>query len=179
MNDTLQQNQTYRFLHCPAKADSARSAGKKMIALVALAAIIFGAIFFVNGRGMYLEIRDQKTGQLFARARVSDGDALCLSLTHSFEHIPWNEYYIVQHDGTFLLQRIEVGGFGAGVPAEMDVPTYVGEDGLVHMDEINSVFPEFRWITSQKNMKTLTLNGTVILDFSAIAHHSFLICQIK
>ena len=72
-----------------------------------------------------------------------------------------------------------VGGFGAGIPAEMDVPTYVGEDGLVHMDDINSVFSEFNWITSQTNMKSLLLNGEPILDFSQIPHHSFVNCSIS
>ena len=84
---------------------------------------------------------------------------------------------MIQEDGSFLLQRIEVGGFGAGIPAEMDVPTYVGEDGLVHMDEINSVFSQFNWITSQTNMKDLLLNGEPVLEFSSLPHHSFVTCE--
>ena len=126
-----------------------------------------------------LRLSYQKTGEIILELPVRPGDELTVELTHSFEHVPWNEYYQIQNDGSFLLQRIEVGGFGAGIPAEMDVPTYVGEDGLVHMDDINSVFSEFNWITSQTNMKSLLLNGEPILDFSQIPHHSFVNCSIS
>ena len=125
-----------------------------------------------------MRVSYQKTGEVILTRTVRPGDEVTVTLTHSFEHVPWNEYYLVQTDGSFLLKRIEVGGFGAGIPAEMDVPTYVGEDGLVHMDEINSVFPRFNWITSQINMKELLLNGQPVLEFSALPHHSFVTCEI-
>ena len=51
-------------------------------------------------------------------------------------------------------------------------------DGLVHMDEINSVFLRFQWVTSQINMKELLLNGQPVLEFSEIPHHSFVTCEI-
>lgn len=125
-----------------------------------------------------MRVSYQKTGEIILTRTVRPGDEVAVTLTHSFEHVPWNEYYLVQKDGSFLLKRIEVGGFGAGIPAEMDVPTYVGEDGLVHMDEINSVFPRFSWITSQINMKELLLNGQPVLEFSRLPHHSFVTCEI-
>ena len=125
-----------------------------------------------------MRVSYQKTGEVILSRTIHPGDEVAVTLTHSFEHVPWNEYYTVLRDGSFLLKRIEVGGFGAGIPAEMDVPTYVGEDGLVHMDEINSVFPRFNWITSNINMKELLLNGQPILEFSEIPHHSFVTCEI-
>ena len=127
---------------------------------------------------LVLRVSYQKTGEVILTRTVRPGDEVSVTLTHSFEHIPWNEYYQVQADGTFLLKRIEVGGYGAGIPAEMDVPTYLGEDGLVHMDEINSVFLRFQWVTSQINMKELLLNGQPVLEFSEIPHHSFVTCEI-
>lgn len=63
--------------------------------------------------------------------------------------------------------------------AEMDVPAYVGEDGLVHMDEINDAFPRFNWITSQTNMKDLRINGRPVLVFSDLPNHSFVTCEIE
>ena len=125
-----------------------------------------------------LTLSYQRTGETIASFETRPGAQLVLRLTHSFEHVPWNEYYTVLPGGSIRLDRIEVGGFGAGIPAEMDVPTYVGEDGLVHMDNINSVFDEFRWITSTKNMKDLSLDGQQILQFSEIPHHSFVKCKI-
>ena len=145
------------------------------VAAIALAAILLSAAL---SPVLVMQISYQKTGELILTRTVRPGDEVTVTLTHSFEHVPWNEYYLIQEDGSFLLKRIEVGGFGAGIPAEMDVPTYVGEDGLVHMDEINSVFPSFHWITSQVNMKELLLNGQPILEFSQIPHHSFVTCEI-
>ena len=151
----------------------------RVLAVMLLAACLLAALLMSAGYApaMTLRLSYQKTGEVILERKVQPGDTLTVELTHSFEHVPWNEYYVVQGDGSFLLQRIEVGGFGAGIPAEMDVPTYVGEDGLVHMDDINSVFPKFNWITSQKNMKDLLLNGEPVLAFSALPHHSFVTCE--
>ena len=52
------------------------------------------------------------------------------------------------------------------------------DQDLVHMDEINSVFLRFQWVTSQINMKELLLNGQPVLEFSEIPHHSFVTCEI-
>ena len=70
-------------------------------------------------------------------------------------------------DGAFNLDAIAVAGYGAGIPAEMDVPTHI-EDGLVWMEEINSRFEQFRWITSASYMKGLQLNGEEIFDFRTL-----------
>ena len=64
---------------------------------------------------------DQETEEVYAEAVIHTGDTVEFDWIHSFEHIPWNEYYSVQPDGSFLLDTISVAGFGAGIPAEMDV----------------------------------------------------------
>ena len=88
-------------------------------------------------------------------------------------NIPWFEYYTIQNDGSFNLDAIAVAGYGAGIPAEMDVPTRV-EDGLVWMEGINSRFEELKWLTSSVYMKGLTLNGTEIFDFRALPNASLI-----
>lgn len=42
------------------------------------------------------------------------------------------------------------------------------EGGLVWMEDINSLFPTLHWITSDKYMKTFTLNGAEIFDFRSL-----------
>ncbi len=125
-----------------------------------------------------LTVSYQKTGETICRAPVRMGSEVEVSLTHSFEHIPWDETYTVTENGEFLLEKIAVAGYGAGIPAEMDVPTRV-EGGMVVMENIGSLFPEFRWITSQTNMKTLTVDGSVILSFDTIPNHSFVQAKIQ
>lgn len=156
-----------------------RLSGWDALLILMLLALIAAAAFFPRVSVMTLRLSYQKTGEVILEQRVSPGDELTVRLTHSFEHVAWNEYYVIQEDGSFLLQRMEVGGYGAGIPAEMDVPSYVGEDGLVHMDDINSVFPSFSWITSQTNMKDLLLNGQTIFTFDQIPHHSFVSCEVQ
>lgn len=141
------------------------------------------ALVFVLGLLLFplqpcLQVAYQKTGDTILKTPVTPGDEIAVRLTHSFEHIPWNEYYLVTPDLQFNLSRIEVAGYGAGIPAEMDVPTYVGEDGLVHMDNINTVFERFNWITSSTNMKDLSINGVSVLTFSDLPHHSFVQCEV-
>ena len=102
---------------------------------------------------------------------VKSGDKLRLEIEHSFEHIPWFEYYTVTEDYQFNLDAIAVAGYGAGIPAEMDVPTRI-EDGMVWMEEINTVFPYFSWLTNDRYMKTLTLNDTEIFDFRTLPNAS-------
>ena len=71
------------------------------------------------------------------------------------------------------MAMIRVTDDGAGIPAEMDVPTRV-EDGLVWMEGINSRFEELKWLTSSVYMKGLTLNGTEIFDFRALPNASLI-----
>ena len=122
---------------------------------------------FLAPSGTELELRDRGSGARIAAWPIRAGDTLSLEIEHSFEHIPWYEFYTVRDDLQFNLDAIAVAGYGAGIPAEMDVPTRI-EDGLVWMEEINSVFPTLHWITSNKYMKTFTLNGSEIFDFRSL-----------
>ena len=114
-----------------------------------------------------LELRDRSSGTRIAAWPIAAGDTLSLEIEHSFEHIPWYEFYSVTDDLQFNLDAIAVAGYGAGIPAEMDVPTRI-EGGLVWMEDINSRFPTLHWITSSKYRKTFTLNGAEIFDFRSL-----------
>lgn len=122
---------------------------------------------FLIPRGTAFRLYDRERHRTVFETAVQPGDQLRLEIEHSFEHIPWFEYYTVMEDGQFNLDAIAVAGYGAGIPAEMDVPTRV-EDGLVWMEDINSVFPQFSWITSATYMKGLALNGTEVFDFRSL-----------
>lgn len=135
--------------------------------LVFLAAVGFFWWAFLAPAGTVFQLVDRNRDQVVLSVPVKAGDKLSLEIEHSFEHIPWYEYYTVTEDFQFNLDAIAVAGYGAGIPAEMDVPTRI-EDGLVWMEEINSVFPRFSWITSDKYMKSFTLNEQEIFDFRSL-----------
>ena len=137
-------------------------------ALLLLAVLVLaGYLAFLIPSGYQPQLRARKADELIAAWPIAPGDKLSLEIEHSFEHIPWYEYYSVTDGLEFNLDAIAVAGYGAGIPAEMDVPTRV-EGGLVWMEDINSLFPTLHWITSDKYMKTFTLNGTEIFDFRSL-----------
>lgn len=136
-----------------------------LLAVVVLAGFLWWA--FMAPAGTYLQLYDRKNEAVILEVPIQVGDQLQLEIEHSFEHIPWYEFYTVTEDLTFNLDKIAVAGYGAGIPAEMDVETYI-EDGLVWMVDINSVFDHFQWITSAKYMKVFQLNGSEIFDFRSL-----------
>lgn len=142
--------------------------GRTNLAVLAalVAALVY--LFCFLPLGLRFELYERTKKEVILSVPVQMGDHFSLEIEHSFDHTPWYEYYTVKEDLTFNLDSIAVAGFGAGTPAEMDVPTYIGEDGLVHMDEINSVFDHFQWLTSDKYMKSFRLNGEEIFDFRSL-----------
>lgn len=133
----------------------------------AAAAVIVYVLWFLPLE-LRFELYERTEKRVILSVPVKPGDHFSLEIEHSFDHTPWYEYYTVKDDLTFNLDSIAVAGFGAGTPAEMDVPTYIGEDGLVHMEEINSVFDHFQWLTSDKYMKSFRQNDVEIFDFRSL-----------
>ncbi|MBR3137558.1 MAG: DUF1850 domain-containing protein [Clostridia bacterium] len=143
---------------------------KRGILITALILVLLGAFVyfgFFAPVGKVFQLYDRQRETVVFSAPIRAGDKLRLEIEHSFEHIPWYEFYTVRADDQFNLDAIAVAGYGAGIPAEMDVPTRV-EDGLVWMEEINSVFPQFSWITSATYMKGLQINGVEVFDFRSL-----------
>ena len=143
---------------------------KRGIWALALAVVLLGAFLwwgFFAPAGKVFQLYDRQRKTVVFSAPIHAGDKLRLEIEHSFEHIPWYEFYTVREDDSFNLDAIAVAGYGAGIPAEMDVPTHI-ENGLVWMEDINSVFPNFTWITSDKYMKGLQLNGVEVFDFRSL-----------
>ena len=137
---------------------------------VALCAAAWWAFWQPN---TYFQLYDRRNETVVLAVPAVPGDKLRLEIEHSFEHIPWFEYYTITEDGAFNLDAIAVAGYGAGVPAEMDVPTRI-EDGLVWMEGINSRFEVLKWLTSSTYMKGLTLNGEEIFDFRSLPNASLI-----
>ena len=143
---------------------------KRVLWLVPLVLVLLGVLVWFGWfapRGKTFQLYDRVRKTVVFSAPIHAGDKLRLEIEHSFEHIPWFEYYTVREDDQFNLNAIAVAGYGAGIPAEMDVPTRV-EGGLVWMEEINSVFPNFSWITSSTYMKGLQINGEEVFDFRSL-----------
>ena len=121
--------------------------------------------------GRVLRAEDQETGRIYAETPVEIGDTVEFDWIHSFEHIPWKEYYTIKEDGTFYLETISVAGFGAGIPAEMDVD-YRYEDGLIYMDHIGSEFDRFNFFNSDTALEAIQINDVDFIKGSDMPYHA-------
>ena len=154
---------------------------KRTIFLAAVLVVFLAAgfgIFTIRAGQRTLVIENLESGEVYVKTRVTPGDELSFGWEHSFEHIPWNEYYEIREDGSFLLHTISVAGFGAGIPAEMDC-TYRYEDGLIYMDDIESTFPQFNWFNSQTQLKFINLNGNLLITGADMPQHEKIVLSIK
>lgn len=150
----------------------------KHIVPVLVILIVVSAAVFPWQQKKILVVEELETGKVYAEIPVKTGDELSFQWEHSFEHIPWYEYYEIREDGSFLLHTIAVAGFGAGIPAEMDC-TYRYEDGLIYMDDIESKFPQFNWINSQTALKNIKINGEVLLLGSDMPHRVKMVLRVR
>lgn len=135
-------------------------------------------VYAVRRTHPVLTITGQVDGEEYLAVPVSPGDELPFGWEHSFEHVTWNEYYTILSDGTLKLTSIAVGGFGAGIPAEMDC-TYRYEDGLIYMEDIeDSEFPEIRWIHSQTQVIFIAINGEIIAEGEDLPQRARLLLKV-
>ena len=124
-----------------------------------------------SAKDRVLRAEDQETGRIYAEAPVQTGDTVEFDWIHSFEHIPWKEYYTIKEDGTFYLETISVAGFGAGIPAEMAVD-YRYEDGLIYMDHIGSEFERFNFFNSDTALEAIQINDVDFVKGSDMPYHA-------
>lgn len=99
----------------------------RLPALLLLAVLLLaGYLAFLFPSGYQLQLRDRKADELIAAWPIAPGDKLSLEIEHSFEHIPWYEYYSVTDGLEFNLDAIAVAGYGAWAsPPEMARATRV------------------------------------------------------
>ena len=143
-----------------------------MAAFGALTAVLAGQLLSKR-----LTVQNAESGSVYLSREVRPGDTLEFCWTHSFEKIPWDEYYEILPDGSFVLHTISVAGFGAGIPAEMDV-SYRSVDGLIYMDGIESHFPRLQWINSQTALREIRLNGALLLRGEDLPHHEKMVLSV-
>ena len=118
-----------------------------------------------------LRISDWKTGAVYAEAPARPGSRLFFGWIHSLEKIPWNEYFHVAPSLDLVLDAITFPAFGAGIPEDKGRVCYV-KDGLIHMEEIDQVFPELVWLNSHTATRDIILDGTLVTRGSELPQHT-------
>ena len=118
-----------------------------------------------------LRIYDWTTGEIYVEAPASPGSRLFFGWIHSLENIPWNEYYHVNASYALVLDAITFPAFGAGIPEDKGRVCYI-KDGLIHMEEIDQVFPELVWLNSHTATQDIRLDDVVVSRGKDLPHHA-------
>lgn len=135
----------------------------KITKKIKLIVYFFISILFSSCFNKEVVVSNQISKEVYVSKKVKINDVLSFEWEHSFEHILWKEYYKITKENTFELFTIAVEGFGAGIPAEMEC-TYRYENGMIYMENIKgSIFEEFNWINSKKQLKRILLNEKEII----------------
>ncbi len=118
-----------------------------------------------------LRITDWKTGQVYAEVPARVNSRLFFGWIHSWEHIPWNEYYHIDANYDLILDAITFPAFGAGIPEDKGRVCYV-KDGLIHMEEIDQLFHELVWLNSHTATQEIRLDGMHVTRGSELPQHT-------
>jgi len=130
-----------------------------------------GAFWYYWASQTVLRIYNFQSGEIYVEVPAKEGDKLFFGWVHSWEKIPWNEYYHIAKDNTLVLDTISFPAFGAGIPENKGKVCRI-EDGLIYMDEIGQIFPEFNWINSHFATRDIILNGQLISKGDRLPEHT-------
>lgn len=143
---------------------------KRFILFTTCLLISIGILLYWESRTV-LRIYNYQSGEIYVEVPAKEGDKLFFGWVHSWEKIPWNEYYHIAQDNTLVLDTITFPAFGAGIPENKGKVCRI-ENGLIYMEEINQVFPEFDWINSHFSTREIILNGQVISKGDRLPEHT-------
>ena len=146
---------------------------KKRNSIILLVMLLFIglALGFYWESQTVLRIYNYRSGEIYVEVPAKEGDKLFFGWIHSWEKIPWNEYYHIAQDNTLVLDTITFPAFGAGIPENKGKVCHI-KNGLIYMEEIDQVFPEFDWINSHFSTREIILNGQLISKGDRLPEHT-------
>lgn len=149
-------------------------AKKKIAAFLGGLALLLAAGYAWNERTAetVLRIYDYETKEIYLEIPAKEGDRLFFGWVHSWEKIPWHEYYHIAADGDFVLDQIAFPAFGAGIPENKGNKVRIGPDGMIYMSGIEERFSEFTWLNSHFATRDIKLNDVLITRGDRLPEHT-------
>lgn len=140
---------------------------KKCVLLCGVTACMLVFIYLPLVPGLCVE--NAQTGELLRVFRFNHEASFYVEFLHSVNRTPVREYYGIVDDEIVLI-RAEYSSFGAGMPevAEQSGSKLTVKDGLLQLDHIDQVMPEFIYRVGTIANHALFINQQKIY-FSAIA----------
>lgn len=133
----------------------------RLISLLAALLAVLLIYFIYQTQQTVLRIYNYQTGEIYVEVPAKAGDTLFFGWIHSWEKIPWNEYYHIAADNTLVLDTITITAFGAGIPENKGKIVRI-QDGIIYMEQINQVFTSFTWLNSHFAVRDIKLNDKLI-----------------
>lgn len=134
---------------------------KKWVLIV----IVIISILIISALPLFarLCIENVETNELLRTYALSDGDIFYMEFMHSVNRTLVREYYQLEKD-QLMLTRAEYSSFGAGMPEvpEQEGATLRTVDGILHLDGIHTLLPEFIYRVGIIANHTLYINEQVI-----------------
>ena len=130
---------------------------KKYLKLFAVFFLVLASLFVFNefSAQTVLRIYDYQTKEIYVEVPAKEGDKLFFGWIHSWEKIPWHEYYHIDASHDLILDTIAFPAFGAGIP-----------------ENKGTKFHEFTWINSHFATRDIKLNGQLIARGATLPEHT-------
>ncbi len=108
-------------------------------------------------------VENSKTHEILRTFKLEDQEEFYVEFLHSVNRTLVREYYKIEK-GQIHLFRAEYSSFGAGMPEvpEQEGATLKIENGILHLDGIDTTLPEFIYRVGTIANHTLFINGTSI-----------------
>ena len=148
-----------------------RNALRSLIAPLAFLLFLCAATPLHASEAFVLRISDWKSGKVYAEHPVKVGSRLFFGWIHSFEKIPWNEYFHIDAKRQIILDAITFPAFGAGIPENKGRVCYI-KDGLIHMEQIDQTFSEIVWLNSHTATRDIKLDDALVTRGRDLPQHT-------
>ena len=147
---------------------------KKAAVAFCAAVVLLAGLWALNelSAETVLRIYDYETKEIYVEVPAKEGDQLFFGWIHSWEKIPWHEYYHIDANRDLILDMIAFPAFGAGIPENKGTEVWVDDDGMIYMSHINHVFHEFTWINSHFATRDIKLNDVLIAKGETLPEHT-------
>ena len=103
---------------------------KKYLKIIAVFFLVLASLFVFNeySAQTVLRIYDYQTKEIYVEVPAKEGDQLFFGWIHSWEKIPWHEYYHIDASHDLILDTIAFPAFGAGIPENKGTKVWI-KDG--------------------------------------------------
>ena len=126
-------------------------------AVIVFLAVAAAAIWHFGGFG-YLTLKNEDTGEVYARYLMRTGEEFSVGFVHSVNKSPVIDCYELRDDGIYVVKTIYYG-FGAGVQTELEDGQTLeyGEDGSMIVSGFNRKISSLIYCVGVVSDHTLTL----------------------